>query len=306
MESQALLQEIRSTSATEVVEKSGALDGGVVSEVEALLQACGLKELRLVHDLPIVTTTFGFTRRSFEPTYEELNHPGLPTALRPFPHIDAGGASAQGDRDVVGKRPILAREAEHEGLLMTLDEGAVAGWLGANGIHLDERGPSEIRARILNALEPVDRYHDDIWQCTVRRYVFGLIHSLSHAAMRALSTYAGLDRSSVAEYIFMPLLGSVIYDNSSSFRLGGIESVVQSNLVDFLEHLLRDGVTCLYDPDCQDRNGACHACLHSPEISCRVFNHGLSRAFLIGGQRPWIEPTQAEDWMIGLSGKGPA
>jgi hypothetical protein len=89
-------------------------------------------------------------------------------------------------------------------------------WLEANGIALPNPELPGI-ARIIATLEPVghDRYLDDIWTLPIRRLVYGLIHSLSHAAMCAITRYAGIDRTSVAEYIFLPLLGFVVYDNSS-------------------------------------------------------------------------------------------
>ena len=146
-------------------------------------------------------------------------------------------------------------------------------------------------ARILAAVEPIDRdrYYDTIWQLRIRRMVYGLVHSLSHAAMRAMTRYAGIDRTSVAEYIFLPLLGCVVYDSSSSFKLGGVATLVRDHLAAFLQNIADESVECLYDPDCSDHTGACHGCLHSPEISCRVFNHGLSRAFLLGGHAPWAD-----------------
>ena len=95
--------------------------------------------------------------------------------------------------------------------------------------------------------------------------VFGLIHSLSHAAMRAMTRYAGIDRTSVAEYIFLPLLGCVVYDSSSSFKLGGVATLVRDHLAAFLRNIADDSVECLYDPDCSDHTGACHGCLHYPK-----------------------------------------
>jgi hypothetical protein len=110
--------------------------------------------------------------------------------------------------------------------------------------------------------------------------------------MRSVTRYAGLDRTSVSEYIFLPLLGCVVFDNSSSFRLGGIATLVRDHLAAFLNNLSSEATKCLYDTECIDHRGACHGCLHSPEISCRVFNHGLSRAFLLGGHAPWADIAQ--------------
>ncbi len=197
----------------------------------------------------------------------------------------------------MGTVPILAREGEHEGIFLSLEPERVVRWLEANGVVLPMRDSPSI-VRILNALEEVSRYYDDIWDHPIRRLVFGLVHSVSHLAMRAASRYAGVERTSVGEYVFLPLLGTVVFDNSSTLRLGGMETLVRDHLSAFLETLANEATTCLYDAECIDHRGACHGCIHSPEISCRVFNHGLSRAFLIGGHAPWAD-ISSDDYIVG-------
>jgi hypothetical protein len=287
-ESLAFKQNVNSRSATALAAESGGATAALVPAIEQLCRRLGIRDLRWVEDLPVITATYGYTRRSFEPTYQELGSSALPTQVRPFPSLDDRAARRLGQPEAKGTVPILAREAEHEGVFLSLDEGRVLRWLAANGIPLPADPIPRIVA-ILRSLEPIDRYYDDIWDCSVRKYVFGLVHSLSHVAMRAASRFAGVERTSISEYIFLPLLGAVIFDNSSNFRLGGMESMVRHQLAAFLENLSGSALDCLYDPDCVDHKGACHGCIHSPEISCRVFNHGLSRAFLIGGHAPWSD-----------------
>ena len=262
----------------------------LTQEVSRLRVSLGLGELLYVDDLPIITATYGYTRRDFEPIYDELGAQNLPVEIRAFPSVQKAAAQRLGKMDLIGTIPILAREGEHEGIFMSLQPDRVIEWLAVNEITLPDTHLPAI-ARILAALEPIDRdrYYDSIWQLRTRRMVFGLIHSLSHAAMRAMTRYAGIDRTSVAEYIFLPLLGCVVYDSSSSFKLGGVATLVRDHLAAFLRNIADDSVECLYDPDCSDHAGACHGCLHYPEISCRVFNHGLSRAFLLGGHAPWAD-----------------
>jgi hypothetical protein len=262
----------------------------LTQEVARLRVSLGLSELLYVDDLPIITATYGYTRRNFEPIYDELGAQNLPVEIRAFPSVQKAAAQRLGKMDLIGTIPILAREGEHEGIFMSLQPDRVVEWLALNEITLPDPHLPSI-ARILAALEPIDRdrYYDSIWQLRIRRMVFGLIHSLSHAAMRAMTRYAGIDRTSVAEYIFLPLLGCVVYDSSSSFKLGGVATLVRDHLAAFLRNIADDSVECLYDPDCSDHAGACHGCLYSPEISCRVFNHGLSRAFLLGGHAPWAD-----------------
>src|SRR4029453_15029158 len=97
----------------------------------------------------------------------------LPTQVRPFPSIGDSAARRLGHPEAKGTVPILAREAEHEGVFISLDHQRVLRWLAANGISIGADDQPAI-VRILHALEPVDRYYDNIWECPVRRYVFGL------------------------------------------------------------------------------------------------------------------------------------
>lgn len=292
----------RGTVSIEPAEQK-AREGDAVSllaeELTRLRNSLGLAELLYVDDLPIITATYGYTRRSFEPVYEELGAHNLPVEIRAFPSVQKYAAQQLGKMELVGTIPVLAREGEHEGVFISLQPDRVIEWLAANGVALPDAHLPAI-ARILAALEPIDRdrYCDRIWDLPIRRMVFGLIHSLSHAAMRALTRYAGIDRTSVAEYIFLPMLGCVVYDSSSSFKLGGVATLVRDHLAAFLRNIADESVECLYDPDCADHSGACHGCLHSPEISCRVFNHGLSRAFLLGGHTPWAD-VSSETRLIG-------
>jgi hypothetical protein len=289
-ESLAFRGTVTTVPAEEKAQREGGTSELLAQEIARLKTSLGIDELLYVDDLPMITATYGFTRRHFEPTYEELGARNLPVEIRSFPPVQKAAAQRLGRIDLIGTVPIPAREGEHEGIFMSLGADQVIEWLAANSITLPDPHLPGI-ARILAGLEPIDRdrYYDSVWQLRVRRMVYGLVHSLSHAAMRAITRYAGIDRTSVAEYIFLPLLGSVVYDSSSSFKLGGIATLVRDHLAAFLRNIADEAVECLYDPDCSDHSGACHGCLHSPEISCRVFNHGLSRAFLLGGHAPWAD-----------------
>jgi hypothetical protein len=296
-ESLAFKTTVHTTSYTDLLrqDRQGAA-AGLLPEITEVHQHLGLCPLLLVDNLPVISATFGYTRRSFEPTYEE-NNVLLPTQLRPFYSVDKYGAKSINQPGAVGTIPILAREGEHEGVFIGLDPERVIEWLAQNNLRLPPSTLSPIQ-QIAQGLEPIDRYYDTIWDAAqpkpLLRLIFGLLHSLSHAAMRAVSHFAGLERTSISEYLFLPLLGTVIYANSSTFNMGCIETMLRSNLYEFLLELGEQAMSCLIDPDCLDHHGACAGCLHSPEISCRVFNHGLSRAFLIGGHVPWRDVSVAE------------
>lgn len=289
-ESLAFLTTVRICPAGDLV-PAGPQGSQIRHYAHRLQRQLGLEQVALVGDFPVITTTFGYTRRSFEPTYDELNAKKLPTELRVFPSLDQKAANALGRQELAGTVPILARESQHQGIFVSLDPQQVISWLEHNGVTLPHPDFSP-RKRLLAALEPVDRYHDLIWHRQVRRWVFGLVHTLSHAVMRATSFFAGLDRTSLSEYLFLPLLGTVVFDVSGVFQLGGIEAMLREAWMPFLERLSTEALDCIYDSDCIDRNGACHGCIHAPEISCRFFNHGLSRAFLMDGHVPWEDVSQ--------------
>ncbi len=155
----------------------------LADEVSRIRSSLGLAELLYVDDLPIITATYGYTRRSFEPVYDELGARNLPVEIRAFPSVQKAAAQRLGKLELFGTIPVLAREGEHEGIFLSLQPDRVIKWLELNGITLPESHLPPI-ARILAALEPIDgdRYYDNIWTLRTRRMVFGLVHSLSHAA----------------------------------------------------------------------------------------------------------------------------
>lgn len=278
-EALALLTEVTTESFDHVMRRAGGEWEAKATLIRDKMAQLGVTEVKLVRDLPMITSTFGYTRRSFEPTYEELGVPGIPVAIRPFYPLDRGAAQRLGQMEREGTTPILARESEHEGVLITLDLARVASWLGLPAA----------RAEILKRLEAVDRYHDGVLQLGHRRMLFGLLHSLAHSAMRSVSRLAGLERTSIGEHLFLPLPGFVIYANAGPFNLGVMELVVRDHLLAFFNDFATTALDCVHDPACIDKKGACVGCIHAPEVACRFFNHGLSRAFVIGGHEPWAD-----------------
>ncbi len=290
---------VTSRSIEEVLRHSQGATAMLLSDIARRQTTLGISRIALVDDLPVISAAFGFTRRSADPTYDEeaLNAHGLPTQLRPFYALDEGAARSMDRVDLKGTIPILAKEGEHEGIFIGLSASQVGNWLERNGVRIPAGYGSPLERLLLN-LERVDRYYDDVEKLPLRRMVYGLVHTLSHVSMRIVSKLAGFERTSLSEYIFLPLLGTVVYANGSAVKLGGMETVIRDRLLEFLDGLESEGMSCLYDPDCLDRKGACHGCIHSPEISCRAFNHGLFRAFLSGGHAPW-EPASTDKDIVG-------
>jgi hypothetical protein len=287
-ESIALRHTVRTVEVTEVLRQNPKNGSSHIEHQMQLQRQLGIREMLVVEDLPVIVASFGYTRRSSEPTFEE-DRKQMPTRVRAFPRLDEAGLRLVGQPQLKGTIPVLAREGRHEGLFLSLEPDLVVGWLERNQVQLPLPGAPPV-VRVLHALEKVDRFYDNVErECPVRRLVFGLVHSLSHLVMRVAGRYAGLERTSLSEYLFLPLLGCVIFDNSGSFQLGGLRLLVRDHLLAFLRALEGEAVSCLYDTACIDHKGACHGCVHAPEISCRYFNHGLSRAYLTGGHAPWAD-----------------
>jgi hypothetical protein len=120
-------------------------------------------------------------------------------------------------------------------------------------------------------------------QASEARLVFGLLHTLSHLALRRASLLCGLDQTSLSEYVLPRTLTCAIYCNHRfGATIGAISALFEQSLVEWLAET-RSSRRCVYDPVCIDRGGSCHACSHLAETSCRFFNLNLGRPFLFGG-----------------------
>ena len=81
----------------------------LAEETTRLRHSLGVAELLYVDDLPIITATYGYTRRSFEPVYDELGAQNLPVEIRAFPSVQKYAAQQLGKMDLMGTIPVLAR-----------------------------------------------------------------------------------------------------------------------------------------------------------------------------------------------------
>ncbi|WP_136697337.1 hypothetical protein [Geodermatophilus dictyosporus] len=117
---------------------------------------------------------------------------------------------------------------------------------------------------------------------TVGADVLTLVHSYAHRMIRQTAVFAGIDRDALNEYLVPSHLGFFLYASPrGDFVLGGLQSVFETNL-----NLLLDTVTtaesrCPLDPGCARGTGACSACLHLGETSCRAYNTFLDRRGLL-------------------------
>jgi hypothetical protein len=112
---------------------------------------------------------------------------------------------------------------------------------------------------------------------------FHLLHSICHALLATARRHTGYDSKSLTEYIFPMDLSFVIYVTSvQNYTSGGLLSLFQHYLLSWFDDASLFAFTCAFDPICSDNGGACSGCIQTA-IGCETFNHGLSRAYLHGG-----------------------
>lgn len=228
----------------------------------------GLARLALVSDYPIITASYGFSRAEYQPNQSRLN---------PFP----------AEREHGGRFPIFVDQVQADALLLTLDPQRVCEWLTTNGFPpILPNGTNQMDARrayFVHLLDAISLRETVPATTPQARMVFGLLHTLGHAAVRQAALFCGLDRTSLSEYLLPKTLTLAIYCNHRfGATIGALTALFEQSLAEWL-NVLRDSRRCVYDPVCRDRGGNCHACTHLAETSCRYFNLNLSRAFLFGG-----------------------
>lgn len=231
------------------------------------LDAALLESVDLLANFPVATLAFGYTRGDMNPGVARL-----------VPFRQRGRLRAYGS---------LSRT---EALLFRLDPLKVHRHLAAAGHGLQE--VTDARGARISLLE-----HMEIPWPTEENYqplggdVLTLLHSYAHRTIRRLAAFAGIERDGLAEYLVPHHLGFVVYAASrGDFVLGGLQAVFETSLHRLLADLVSGESRCALDPGCRSGGGACMACLHLGEPSCRWFNRFLDRSQLFG-ERGFLRGT---------------
>ncbi|PZF83939.1 hypothetical protein C1I92_10805 [Jiangella anatolica] len=221
------------------------------------MRAAHLEGVDLLANFPVATLSFGYSRGDL-----------APGAARLVPFRDRGQIRAYGS---------LSRT---EALLFRLDPTHVYRHLAARGHALPEVADARAaRIGLLQSVElpyPTQEQYHPLGGDLIR-----LVHSYAHRAIRRLAAFAGIERDGLAEYLVPHHLAFVIYAASrGDFVLGGLQAVFETSLHRFLDDLVDGESRCALDPGCRSGGGACMACLHLGEPSCRWFNRFLDRSEL--------------------------
>ena len=219
----------------------------------------GLENVELLTNFPVATLAIGYTRGGTDPnetTFVAFRERGTLRAYGTLTHTEA--------------------------LLFQLDPIAVLSWLRKQGFNLPEADDArEARLNILREVE-IPRATDE-QPNPIGTALITLLHSYSHRLVRVLAVTAGVERDGLAEYLLPNLLSVIIYASARGrFVLGALQAVFETNLHNVLNEVVYGEARCPLDPGCRTGGGACMACLHLGEPSCRWFNRFLDRAALFG------------------------
>jgi len=240
----------------------------------------GISDLKLLRNLKMLQYSFGYSRVSPSPTTPQKGLT-MPVRLCGFPRVDAR------------KRPIYVLRQNNEAIYVKLDEQRVMAWLAANdlGDTIEQANEQPLGGRLIELYNDFGRFAETYSETSGRRerdapvFIFGLLHTLSHQFIHACSKFSGLDLGSFGERIFPADLAFVIYRKGMTPDLGNIAAMWRNHGHDVLMALddpraLRCGSGSL----CDNRGGACPACIMIPEVSCVAGNNIISRSFLAGGK----------------------
>ncbi len=224
----------------------------------------GIRDLRAVEDFPIGICAVGYTRVTKAPEQSVIN---------PFPRVEGG------------RTPLYAVVTTTEALYFQLDPVMVCDWLNRNRITktvvpADEQGTWAWLYRAIPGLR--QRPGESAYAKPEASAVRTLLHSLSHIFLRHIE-WSGYAPQSLGEYLLPEGLACVLYANRyTDTKVGGLLTLFEQRLQEWLEAAYQGGVDCVFDPFCSDGGAACVGCLHR-EYNCPTFNGELSRSTLYGG-----------------------
>ena len=251
-------------------EDAELVNDGIRPDYRSICEQLGFSNAQLCSAVPIVFSSYGYTR---------LERCGEGVKLHGFPQEMA-------------KRNVYATRLETEGVLFELDRAKVLNWLLENGFICQNDMPTDMSDEGIK-MWFLDRIHPDLimpfseidgnGNGAITKYVYTLLHSISHALINEASEICGLDKSSLSEYILPNIPAVFIYcSNSQGFNMGALYSAFQTQLDKWLKRAFERVKKCIFDPVCINKEKACAGCLYLNEVSCRHFNKDLDRSYLCG------------------------
>lgn len=242
---------------------AGTLSHRYRTRYPAALERARIAGLDLVDKFPVLQAAYGYTRGEDDVTR---------CTLVPFREA--------------GKYRLYGYRSDTEAFLVRLDPVRVADWLLGRGHPLPgwtsgDTDPQAARLAIL--AEAHIPHRQDKPAPTAGSDLLKLVHTYAHRFIRQAAVLCGIDRDALSEYLLPGHLAFFVYAAArGDFVLGGMQAVFESNLDDLLTEFVDAEHRCPLDPGCARGSGACSACVHLGEPSCRFFNRFLDRGVLFG------------------------
>ncbi len=178
-----------------------------------------------------------------------------------------------------------------------LQKCRIIAWLEQNGLGtlLPPRGGMRLGGLLIEDYVDFGRFLEAYKERTAENrtarsipsFVYLLLHTMAHHFAQAVVEYSGLEYGSLGEYLFPADLAFIAYRRGMTPDLANLSAMWRNQGVTVLEHLLWDrALKCDAGSLCDQRGGACPACIMAPEVTCLAGNNLLSRTALNGGPPP--------------------
>ena len=251
----------RTTVESLISTASPALKSRYEAGYRGALAKAWLEGVDFLPSFPVLTFAFGYTRDQYGPDFAQL----------------------QAFRDRAGRLQLHGSVGRTEALLFRVNPMRVERQFIRAGLLPEppSSSPRDARLAILGQLSGTDPTDSSL--PAGDELLYALLHSYAHRAIRRLAAFAGIERDSLAEYLLPTQNAFIVYTAArGDFVLGGLQAVFETSLDQFLEDVVSGEWRCPLDPACSTGGGACMACLHLGEPSCRWYNLRLSRQALFG------------------------
>src|SRR2546426_2346011 len=163
------------------------------------LHSLGFADALVTTNLPILKAIFGYSRGDPE---------RATSTLRAFSRNEA---SPQ-------KTPIYGARIQTEAILLRLDRHRVWEWLRDNGWvgGTTPKNENDAKAWFVNnvSLSSIPTFEEIPPTATVTKWVYRLVHSLSHVLLSQASAIVGIDRNSIGEVLFPTIPALAIYGSN--------------------------------------------------------------------------------------------
>lgn len=245
-------------------------------DILGMNEKLGITNMQVSCDIEIINCTYGYTRKSSDPANNQNNKCRL--KLNAFDKTKDGNANL-----------VYGAKLETEGILFEISQRRIIQWLYDNKVITEEQLPDlddemsvkrwfaeNVKGDVVSVFGQIDDSEK------ITKYVFGLLHSMSHAFIKTAGEISGLSGNSLTEIIIVETASIFMYaQTTQAIPLGALSGMAENNYGQFLRKVYSETRNCVFDPICTDRDDtSCNACLIIPEISCNHFNNELGRKYL--------------------------